>query len=123
VSKKSRDVIFSRNKSLRAAAQHRTGPVNNLSDAMYIICVIYVICVHVHLRKLDSSFSKISSHELPNEGGVWGLVGIIQGRGGIGHRNVSYFNKDLEGPQNTEKGPGPPPRQIEIPAGSGGILK
>ena len=34
--------------------------------------------------------------------------------------NVSYFNKDLEGPQNTEKGPGPPPHRGPRPGGEGG---
>jgi len=41
---------------------------------------------------MDSSFTQISSHELPNEGGVWGLVKIIQGREGIGHRKGGMEN-------------------------------
>ena len=41
---------------------------------------------------MDSSFSKISSHELPSEGGVRGVVKVVQGREGMGHRRGGMEN-------------------------------
>ena len=43
ISKKCRDVIFSRKKSLRGATQHRTGLANNVIWVIYIIYPKYII--------------------------------------------------------------------------------
>ena len=62
------ECYFPLKKALRGAPQHRTGLL------IYVICVIKVIKVikvinaihvYVNLRKLDSGFNKMSSHNLP----------------------------------------------------------